>query len=212
MNSPSPASAANNVVWDVLNHLAIHGDTSGAKVWQDLDAALGAASFRTIDGRVFQLSSTAIDSGYSTTNVAKFCSMQRAKSRAVFAIKGVGGFDKPVIRRGNTLKGLTTLHLVGVDVVKAEIHRRLAMQELGPGFIHLPDHVDPAYFDGLTVESLRTRFVRGYAKQEFHMTARTGGGNEPLDCLAYALAIASITRPPDTTKKQTSLSPTSPRA
>jgi len=196
--------AANDVVY-VLNHQVIPGDTSGAKVWQDLDTVLGAASFRTADGRMLPLSASAIDSGYNTTQVANFCAAQRAKSRAVFAVKGVGGFDKPVIRRGNTLKGLTSLHLVGVDVLKAEIHRRLAMQEPGPGFIHLPDHVDPAYFDGLTLEALKTKFVRGYARQEFHMTARSGGGNEPLDCLAYGLAIASITRAPDVTKKQTSI-------
>ncbi len=192
--------APDNIVY-VLNHFAIHGDTSGAQVWRDLDAAIGNARFVTADRRRLSLSSVAIDSGYSTTQVAQFCADQRRKSRAVFAVKGVSGFDKPIIRRGNTLKGLTTLHLVGVDSVKASIHRRLSMQEIGPGFIHLPDHLDPSYFDGLTVETLKTTFRRGYAKQEFQMSARSGGGNEPLDCLAYALAIASATKPPSVKPK-----------
>lgn len=197
--------APDNVVY-VLNHFAIHGDTSGAQVWRDLDAAIGNARFPTADRRNLPLSSVAIDSGYNTTQVAQFCADQRQKSRAVFAVKGVSGFDKPIIRRGNTLKGLTTLHLVGVDTVKASIHRRLSMQELGPGFIHLPDHLDPSYFDGLTVETLKTTFRRGYARQEFQMSARSGGGNEPLDCLAYALAIATATKPPSAKPKhQTSI-------
>ncbi len=70
------------------------------------------------------------------------------------------------------------------------------MQEIGPGFIHLSDALEPSYFEGLTVETLRTRFVRGYAKLEFHNTAKGAGGvgNEPLDCLTYAVAVASITK------------------
>ncbi len=180
----------------VLNHFVLHGDTSGGAVWADLDKLLGSVSFRTFDGRNLPLSATAIDSGYNTSNVATFCASQRKKTRNVIAVKGVGGFDKPVIRKGNTLRGLTTLYLVGVDGVKAAIHRRLSMQEIAPGFIYLPDHLDAAYFEGLAVETLKTRYVRGYAKQEFHMSARSGGGNEPLDCLAYALAVASITKAP----------------
>ena len=43
--------------------------------------------------------------------------------------------------------------------------------------------------------------MRGYARQEFHMSARSGGGNEPLDCLAYALAVASITKAPTKSAK-----------
>ena len=121
----------------VLNHFVLHGDTSGGAVWNDLDALLGGISFRTFDGRTLPLSACAIDSGYNTTNVATFCAAQRKKSRNVIAIKGVGGFDKPIIRKGNTLRGLTTLYLVGVDGLKAAIHRRLSMPEVRAR-LHLP--------------------------------------------------------------------------
>ncbi|MCW2284902.1 phage terminase large subunit GpA-like protein [Rhodoblastus acidophilus] len=180
----------------VLNHIVLHGDTSGAQVWRDFDALLGGAVFVLRDGRRLMLSACAIDSGYNTSNVAEFCAAQRKKSRNVLAVKGVGGFDKPTIRKGSKLRNMTTLYLVGVDGVKASIHRRLNMQEVGPNFIHLPDHLDASYFEGLTVETLKTRFVRGYARQEFHMSSRSGGGNEPLDALAYALAVATMTKPP----------------
>lgn len=176
----------------VLRHERLLGDSAGSEPWKVLDVILGE-TFKAQDGRLLPISSCAIDSGYNTTHVAQFVAAQRRKQRNVIAVKGVSGWDKPIIRKGALLRGLTQLYLVGVDGVKAMIQRRLAMQEDGPGFIHLSDTLEPAYFEGLTVEKLQTKFVRGYAKMEFHNTAR--GGNEPLDCLTYALAVATVTRP-----------------
>lgn len=181
----------------VLAHDKYMGDTSGEAPFRLLSDAL-ATTFRTVDGRVLPIAATGIDSGYSTTMVAQFVAAQRRMSRNVYAVKGTSGWDKPTIRKGSTIRGLTTVFLVGVDPLKAAIQRKLAMPEVAPGFIHLPDHLDVSYFDGLAAESLRTRYVRGYAKQEFHMSTRSGGGggNEPLDCLVYALAVASVTKAP----------------
>lgn len=179
----------------VFRHEKHFGDTAGSEVWKLLDGVFDAAfdtAFKTQDGRILPTSGAAIDAGFNTTYVAQFVAGQRRKQRNVIAIKGVGGFDKPVIKKGAMLKGLTQLYLVGVDGIKANIQRRLNMDDVGPGFIHLADTLEPAYFEGLCVEQLRTRFVRGYAKQEFHNSAR--GGNEPLDCLAYGLAVATITK------------------
>jgi len=179
----------------VLQHYKLMGDTAGSKVWEALDELLGA-TFQTEDKRLLPISSAAIDSGFNTSFVAQFVSAQRRKQRNVIAIKGVGGFDKPTIRKGSLLRGLTQLYLVGVDSVKASIQRRLCMQEVGPNFIHLSDALEPAYFEGLAAETLRTRFVRGYAKLEFHNTAKGAGGvgNEPMDCLCYAIAVATVTK------------------
>jgi phage terminase large subunit GpA-like protein len=179
----------------VLQHSKLMGDTAGSVPWEQLDDLLGA-TFTTQDRRVLPIASAAIDSGFNTSFVAQFVSQQRRKNRNVIAIKGVGGFDKPTIRKGALLRGLTQLYLVGVDGVKASIQKRLAMQEVGPGFIHLNEVLEPAYFEGLTVETLRTRFVRGYAKLEFHNSAKGAGGvgNEPMDCLCYSISVASITK------------------
>ncbi len=179
----------------VLQHHKIMGDTAGNTPWEQLDQLLGA-TFTTQDRRVLPIASAAIDSGFNTSFVAAFVAQQRRKSRNVIAVKGVGGFDKPTIRKGALLRGLTQLYLVGADGTKASIQKRLNMQEVGPGFIHLAETLEPSYFEGLTVETLRTRFVRGYAKLEFHNSKKgaDGVGNEPLDCLCYAVAVASITK------------------
>jgi len=180
----------------VTQHSRLMGDTAGSPgPWPQLDALL-ATTFKTQDGRELPISAAAIDANFNTSYVAAFVSQQRRKQRNVIAIKGVGGFDKPTIRKGSLLRGLTQLYLVGVDGTKASIQKRLSMQEVGPGFVHLADSLEPTYFEGLAAEQLRTRYVRGYAKLEFHNTAKgsSAAGNEPLDCLCYAVAVASIAK------------------
>ena len=179
----------------VLNHRKIPGDTSGSAVWDTLDAALGE-TFPLADGRRVSVAVTAIDAGYQTSAVVDFVMRQRAQARQCFAVKGVSGFDKPDVKMGGKFKGLVSGVLVGVDMLKVNLQRRLSMSTIGPGFLYLPDHLGPEYFDGLAAEKLVTRYVRGFARKEWHMAARSGGGNEPLDCLAYAAAISKlVTRP-----------------
>lgn len=175
----------------VLNHVVLRGDTSGVIPFRLLDEALGA-TFRTIDGRTLSVHAAAVDSGFNASQVYTFVDSQRAKNRRVIAVKGVTGWGKPTIARSRG--GRAGLHLVGVDAVKASVMKRLAMAELAPGFIHLPDHLLAEYFEGLASEKLAKRFVRGYVRLEFHMTKTSG--NEPLDCLVYAVALASIIKTP----------------
>jgi phage terminase large subunit GpA-like protein len=72
------------------------------------------------------------------------------------------------------------------------------MREIEAGYIRLPDHLPPEYFNGLASEELRVRYVHGNPQHFYHRTVRQ---NEPLDCLVYASAIAkavpvqSITAP-----------------
>jgi len=170
----------------VLNHLKLMGDTSADAVWRDLDLALGTI-FPLSGGRSLGLRATAVDSGFSTDQVVKFVTLQRRKGRRCDAVKGRSGFDQPALKWGGRLKGTFKLLLVGVDAVKHTVQKHLAMQFVGPGFIRLPDHLGEEYFEGLASEELRTKFVRGAPKYEYHRTHRQ---NEPLDCLVYALAIA----------------------
>ena len=175
----------------VLNHRVIPGDTSGSAVWDDLEAALGE-TFVLADGRRLPVAVTAVDSGYQTSAVVAFVMRQRAQGRSCHAIKGVGGFDQPIARMGGKIRGLVAGVLIGVDMLKVNLQRRLSMAEIAPGYLYLPDHLGAEYFDGLAAEKLVTRYVKGFARKEWHMTARSGGGNEPLDCLAYAVAISTL--------------------
>jgi phage terminase large subunit GpA-like protein len=190
-----------NKTASVLNHIVLNGDTSAPQVWADLDEALGA-TFALRDGRRLPISATGIDSGFSTDQVVSFVLSQRRKSRRVYAIKGVAGFDRPAIKEGSKIKGNMRVMLIGVDGLKLSIAKRLAMVELGPGYIRLPDHVDSEYFEQLAAEELRVKQVRGFARYEFFKTAAR---NEALDALVYAVAMTTL---PNIVRQQT---PTAPK-
>lgn len=170
----------------VLNHLKLTGDTTADAVWRDLDAALGT-TFPLANGNMLSVYVTAVDSGYSADQVLRFVHSQRAKSRAVYPAKGVGGFDRLPIVRGGRLKGQTGLLLIGVDRMKGEIQKRLSVEPNEPGYIRLPDHLPEEYFNGLASEELVARPVRGVLRYEYRKTNRQ---NEPFDCLIYAAAIS----------------------
>ncbi len=177
----------------VLDHIVIPGDTSGEAIWADLDAQL-ASTFLTADNRRLPLSAVAIDSGFETTRVATFVNAQRRKQRRVFAIKGTAGFDKPNVRQGSKIKGLTHVYLIGVDGVKLALQKALGLEAGAPFYIHLPAHLPDGYFEQLSAERLTAKFVRGYPVYRFEKDAHTR--NEALDCLTYASAIASLVKKP----------------
>ncbi|MDX3966036.1 MAG: phage terminase large subunit family protein [Bradyrhizobium sp.] len=172
--------------FSVLNHLKLPGDTSGNAVWDKLDAAMGS-TFPTTDGRTLPVLIQAIDSGFSADQVVEFVRSQRRQSRATYAVKGKEGFYRMPLAQGSRLKGQLKLVIVGVDAVKLAVQKALSIDDLSPGFIRLPDHLDEDYFEGLASEQLRVRVVKGAPRYEFHRTVRR---NEPLDCLVYASAIA----------------------
>jgi phage terminase large subunit GpA-like protein len=172
----------------VLNHWKLMGDTSGDAAWTALDTALSTV-FPLANGRSLSVHATAVDSGFNADQVLKFVHAQRRKSRATYAVKGMSGFDRMPLARGGRLKGQTQLLIVGVDSVKHAVQKHLAMQDIGPGFIRLPAHLPPEYFDGLASEELRVRYVKGAPRHEYHRVVRQ---NEPLDCLVYASAIARM--------------------
>jgi phage terminase large subunit GpA-like protein len=177
-----------DATYTVLNHLKLMGDTSGNEVWQALDVALGTV-FPLANGKSLNVMATAVDSGFNADQVTAFVNAQRRKSRACFAVKGRSGFDQPALKWGGRLKGVLKLLLVGVDAVKLTVQKRLAMQTVGPGFIRLPDHLPPEFFEGIAAEELRVKIVKGAPRFEYHRTYRF---NEPIDCLTYATAIAEM--------------------
>jgi phage terminase large subunit GpA-like protein len=74
------------------------------------------------------------------------------------------------------------------------------MEDIGPGYIRLPDHLPPEYFEGLASEELRVKTVRGTPIYYHHRVVRK---NEPFDCLVYATAIAGVVNVQTTTPPAT---------
>lgn len=176
----------------VLNHVVLHGDTSGDAVWRELDTSLDTV-YPLADGRRITFDAIAIDAGFNVDQVVKFIRQRRAKRRQLLApVVGRSGFGRMPLAEGGRNKGQMRLVVVGVDTVKHTVQKRLALETLGSGFIRLPRHLPPEYFTGLASEELRTRNVRGVPKYEYYRTVRR---NEPLDCLTYAYAIAGMVTP-----------------
>ncbi|GHE88357.1 terminase [Aliiroseovarius zhejiangensis] len=133
------------------------------------------------------------DGGLTQSAYEKLAGKQ---SRRIFAIKGVGGWGRPVVsaprtvktgRRGRPVK----LFSVGTDETKVIVARRLIL-EAGPGTCHFPDNRDPEYFLQMTAERLVTRWLKGWPVREWRPSRER---NEALDCRVYAYAALKIEKP-----------------
>lgn len=177
--------------WIVL-HKLLYGDPAQPQLWQDVDQFL-LREYRTMDGRALRVSVVAVDTGGHHTEAAyRFCN--RRIGRRVFAIKGAPG-PRPIWppRAGSSKKYKgTRVFIVGVDTAKDAIHARLKIENAGPGCIHFPvtseasGTFDLKYFQQLTCEYVRTKFIRGHAVREWFKPI--GARNEAFDLLVYNLA------------------------
>lgn len=178
-----------------LDYLRIPGDPSlESGVWTQLDHVL-SRHFTHPSGLKFRVYATAIDSGYLTQHVYKYCSQRGAAN--VWAIKGMDGEGKPIWDRpSNRNKYKVPMYPVGVDTAKGVVYSHLRIQrpedwEGGPipGFCHYPTRVpyDEEYFKQLTSEKVVVRrSPNGYLKRIW--IRRPGRRAETLDCRVYALA------------------------
>jgi len=139
-----------------------------------------------------------VDSGgHNTSAVYDFCKKHRGQR--FFAVKGVGGEDKPIVgspqrkkfRKKN--RRPVDLYLVGVDQAKDVIYSRLQREEPGPGYCHFPLSRDAPYFKQLAAEKKITKYIRGFRKREW--TKPEGRRNEALDCRVYAYAAMVLAAP-----------------
>lgn len=173
------------------------GDTAQQDVWDDLTEYL-SQTWVSETGAVLPVYSTAIDSGGTkgmTTACYEYC-RGKAASR-IFAVKGVGGWGRPLVgQRSHKKTGRNVRRVdlwpVGVDEGKLIVMRRLAVKEPGPGYCHFPDTRTPDYFSQLSAERLLTRYRKGHPVREWH---KVRDRNEALDCRVYAMAALKIVNP-----------------
>ncbi len=140
-------------------------------------------------GHQLKLFAVCIDSSDQTDHVYNYC--KGKGGRRVFAIKGVGGWGRPVVaspsRRRNGRKNIRPVDLfpVGVDEAKLIVIKRLGIKEPGAGYCHFPEGRDEEFFEQITAEKMITRYRKGFPFREWHKTRER---NEALDCRVYALA------------------------
>lgn len=179
-----------------VDYRILWGDPLDGAVWDDLDQYLDQ-TWQHETGAEIRIAAACVDTGgtagYTT---AAYDYTRGRRGQGVFAIKGVGGWGRPIVSAPRKVKArrarAVDLFSVGVDEAKLITMRRLAILQPGPGYCHFPEGRDREYFDGLTAEKLVTRYLRGFPVREWKKTRER---NEPLDCRVYAMAALKILRP-----------------
>ncbi|WP_306168616.1 phage terminase large subunit family protein [Halomonas sp. MMSF_3323] len=182
--------------WSV-DYTVLWGDPLRDEVWQDLDDYL-AETWLHESGAQMAIGASCLDTGGNKGYTQRAYEYVRRRSgRRLFAIKGVPGWDRPVVmapsrKRTGRNQRRVDLFSVGVDEGKLTVMRRLALAEPGPGFCHFPKERDEEWYHQLTAEKLVTKYVKGVPKREWHQTRPR---NEALDCRVYAYAALLIASP-----------------
>jgi len=167
----------------------IYGDLSTPAPWQDLDEVL-KQKFITYTGRELPIRSACIDSGGHYTQ-AVYNFVRPRESRRVFAIKGMGGEQRPLVSRPTRNNiGKIRLFTIGTFPIKELLFSRFRITKEGPGFCHFPESRDDEYFAQLTdSEKIVTKYSKGYPRREF---VKTRNRNEALDLRVYAYSALCI--------------------
>lgn len=182
--------------WGIERHV-IYGDPSREEIWHELEARI-YATYEHPTGARIAIACTGIDSGYLTDTVYLFCKKHLAKR--VFAMKGISGAQRAPVTAPTAIKigmrgqGRVKLFNVGVDQLKEQLYKNLAVSEPGPGYCHFPLEYPPEYFDQLSAEEMIKRKHRGRLTKEWRLR-RGYERNEALDIRNYANAALKILNP-----------------
>ena len=200
----------NHNVCHCIERVIFPGAIQDDKVWWDYAEWLVTARYIDHYGRQLAPAAVGQDSGGGdTSRVYAFAyhsqqtlaaHKKRMKMRhnppLIYALKGIGGWDRVMIRRSpnpvrKELPGPLPLYQAGVDPLKKETYARIDRRQLitpkaWPGGEEIP----AAWYKQLTAEKLEVIYQRGRAYPRF--TNMTGARNEALDCAAYALAMKEL--------------------
>jgi len=179
----------------------IYGDPDQPEVWKALDDVLGS-TYRHENGSLMSIAATCIDSGYKATTVYDYVK-SRQRTYRVYAIKGKEGGTMPMVsapskKKQGVSKRPVDLFILGVDVIKSLVYRRLKITEVGPGYCHFPlafasnSECDEEYFLQLTAEKVVTRYDRGWPK---NVWIKMRPRNEKLDIRVYGYAALKLLNP-----------------
>lgn len=172
-----------------LSYDVIYGDLSTPEPWAELRSKLLETMVHPIFGEVSPRMTCIDQGGHYTSKVQEFAhGLPR-----VNAIYGVGGAGKAMVGKPtrNNAMGYPAFPL-GVDTIKELVANRLKVGDAEvAGYCSFPHDRDEAYFQGITAEELRTKYVRGFKKMEW---AKVRARNEPFDLRVYNTAALEMLR------------------
>lgn len=169
-----------------IDYRVLNGNTSLPEVWLELDKVVNETWLRE-DGIELGCKLMAVDSGFNTDEVYKFC--RKYSVNKVIPIKGndhLGIALSPpknidYNKKGKKI-GKVKVWPVGVSYLKTELYGWLQIEKINdvppPCYCHFPQYPE-TYFKGLTAEDYiptKRQWKKRYQR------------NEPLDCRIYARA------------------------
>jgi phage terminase large subunit GpA-like protein len=179
-----------------IDYQVVWGDTGLSEEdedspWFAMDEYLESV-FQGEDGSLFKISTICVDSSDQTDRVYNYC--RKRASRRVHAIKGVGGWGRPIVsaptrQRTKRTRKPVDLFPVGTDVCKQDIQKRFKISRPGRGFCHIPNTREKEWFEQLTAEKLVKEKIKGRVQVYWKQTRKR---NEALDCRQYATAALYI--------------------
>jgi phage terminase large subunit GpA-like protein len=168
----------------------IDGDPAQPEVWRELDAKL-LEQYPHEDGASMAVAAAAIDAGYMTEQVWKFCHARTR--RKIIATVGRDGRGRKLIEapsrdRFKRSKGKKKpMHVIGVDTGKDMLFARLRIvDDTAPGHIAFSDTLDPVFYEQLTAEHIVTKYIRKRPVRLWEL--KRGRRNEALDGAILNLA------------------------
>ena len=173
-----------------LDYRVFYGDPSSPQVWKELTDYLTTPTVRE-DGMELDVRMTCVDSGgHFTQAVYKYA--RTARLLGVRAIKGV--LEGPVFKLSKGVTGAKNrVHLVGTKAAKDIIYARLKTEQPGPAYCHFPKGRDATFFDELTAEVVKTKYVKGFPTRVYELPPSKR--NEALDCRCYGFAALQMVKP-----------------
>lgn len=125
-----------------------------------------------------------------------FVRKHSGKIPQVFALKGVGGWNREVLKASKpqrTYRGYRpAIYSVAVDILKRIQMQRLNIPNPGPGYCHFPvERTSGDYFQQLTSEVC----LHDPRTNKWKWTKKDDGDNEAFDCAIYNYATLHILNP-----------------
>ena len=170
-----------------LDYQVIYGDPSTPDLWNDLDKILSHSFIHSRDLGNFSITAVAVDSGgHYTDHVINYC--DERKHKRIFAIKGSSnGNGVPIwpVRASQNKRLKKPVYVIGVNDAKETLMQRLRIEKPGAGYWHFPCERDQEWFNQITSEVVKTKYVKGRPVRSWQ-PRKEGQATEGLDCRVYA--------------------------
>lgn len=175
--------------WWVIEWGRVEGDPASRQVWSELAEVLNR-DWTDADGVCYGAAAIAIDAGYQSEHVKKFCARFTTKDgvRPIHVI-GRSGRARPLMEKpGADVKkrrrSKKPSWILGTDTMNDLVFAKLRVEIPGPDFLHTPSdpgRLDPAFYDQVLAEQIETVTVRGLPVRRYVLLPDRR--NEALDLL-----------------------------